>query len=121
MPKIIYSLFENLELIPVEKFPKPKKLDHNKSKSIRECYNEAQSDLLTQGVPERAIAAYFPTYEKIIRFCMQILRILTIIHALNLAQATQNRQPIQEYHYIKFWHNVPMKAIATKSLITSIV
>ena len=37
----------------------------NKSKSIRECYNEAQSDLLTQRVPERAIAAYFPTYEKI--------------------------------------------------------
>ncbi|RNA32908.1 Ragulator complex LAMTOR3, partial [Brachionus plicatilis] len=33
----------------------------NKSKSIRECYNEAQSDLLTQGVPERAIVTLNPT------------------------------------------------------------
>ncbi|CAF0706422.1 unnamed protein product [Brachionus calyciflorus] len=39
----------------------------NKSKSLRECYNEAQRNLIAQNVPERAIAAYFPDFNKISR------------------------------------------------------
>ncbi|CAF0884612.1 unnamed protein product [Brachionus calyciflorus] len=37
----------------------------NKSKSLRECYNEAQRNLMTQNIPERAIAAHFPAFSKI--------------------------------------------------------
>ncbi|CAF1006865.1 unnamed protein product, partial [Brachionus calyciflorus] len=37
----------------------------NKSKPLREYYNDVQRNLLTQNVPERAIAPYFPSFQKI--------------------------------------------------------
>ncbi|CAF1012757.1 unnamed protein product [Brachionus calyciflorus] len=42
-----------------------KNVHTNRSKTLRECYNEAQRNFVTLSIPERVIAAYFPTFNKI--------------------------------------------------------
>ncbi|CAF0991036.1 unnamed protein product [Brachionus calyciflorus] len=45
----------------------------NRVKTLRECYNDAQRNLVSQNIPERAIAAYFPTFNKISRIKLMSL------------------------------------------------